>query len=899
MSTEASSGEDSPIVVKAGDPASPDCLRHLGWVQLFERFAASLWMPVARARANEALESLRAGRALPEDCGLAPRATGAQARSHYRHLRALETILAAEASRDQQGALRRALSHLEDLTASLRAASKHESLDVLELAAVGDLLEAERVFAQGAIALDAIDEATRRDFCGAYTPGSAEALEDDPLRLRLSRALEPDPETGLPRISDRASPALAQARSRVASMRRELSTAADRILRRSEFAAALQDAYWTEREGRVVLPAKAGSLGPFKRDGAIIHGASQSGQTMFVEPRELIERNNGLREAQGIVRAERSRILRELSAAVAERTEELGVLQARFVRLAELAARLELSQAIDGVEPALVDVDDDDASFDLPRARHPAMMLAGIDVVPNDLRLELGHALVISGPNAGGKTVALKTFGVCLLLARAGVRLPCAPGSKVVLIDALVTDVGDDQSIQADLSTFSAQIAHVRQAMAAAEEVGRGCVVLLDEIAVGTDPEQGAALAEAILRALVERGASVVVTTHYERLKLLGRIPGHDGNDDGNDDEADDENGESREVLADPRFHNAAVGFDLERLRPTFTLTHGVPGSSSALAVARRLGLDPSVVGAAERTLDDAALRVDALLQAIAQERVALAETRQALERDRVAVQRRSAKLANKEKAVEQGARSRKQRAWEAAADQLRGLERELKQKRKALRRAGVDLAKTPVPTRAEAVKPAAEVLAEHREPTPAPEGRPPAQIEVGMRVELPGLAKIGEVVAMKGSKVTVQLDTIRTTVAKRELRAVVETTAPKAKRQKATPVMQFNQFTREASERQAAKHFGDDAHPVEVGLENACRLVGSRVQDAVEELERFLARALERDLDLVVVQHGHGSGTLRKGIREHLRGLSYVRRFRGGLAREGGEAVTVVWLEG
>lgn len=869
----------------AGDPVDPDTLRHLDWATLLARFVDASVMPLARERAERGLAALRKRRAATTRealtaTGLDPSGTGAQLLARFAELRFVERVLERESESGEAGELRRRLGYLEDLDASLDAAVRGETLEIVELAGARELLDARGylVDLSGGASFEAFD----RDLLASlgavsFDPSSSESAA---LASELRRCIDLDGEEG-PQIADDASPALAEARGRSRSVRRELSRAAEAIVRRRDVAECLQDGYWTFRDGRAVLPVKSGSLGPFKRASAIIHGSSQSGQTIFVEPRELVDANNQLREAERTVRAELARIRQELSRALGRAAPQVREAQAAALRLAQAYARLELSRALDGVEPRFADPDDDDARIFLPVAKHPSMVLDGHDVVPNTLELGVGKALVISGPNAGGKTVALKTLGACMLLARAGVRIPCAEGAELPVFERLVTDVGDDQSIAADLSTFSAQVAHVRTALKAAKEAPRRTLVLLDEIAVGTDPEQGAALAEAMLLGLVDRGATVVVTTHYERLKLLGRAetgtpgPSEDGAPAG-----------------DPRFVNAAVGFDLERLAPTFRLRVGVPGSSSALAVARRLGLQEQIVAKAEAMLDDAALRVDVLLQAIAQEQVALQDARRELERDKAAVRRRSSKLEHERKKVEAGAKSRRAKAWSAAADELRALERELKARRKSLRRAESHRA---LPTKHEATRDAKQVLERERErPEPAP-GRAPDEVTVGQSVEVPSLGQRGEVVAVKGNKVTVQLDNLRTTLPRRQLRAVEPSKArPKAKRGTSAPVFEFR---KRASQKVTSRHFGDDPMPVEVGLDNACRLVGARVEEAHDRLEQFLSDALAKDLDIVVVQHGHGSGALRSAVRESLRNMPYVRKHRAGIPREGGDAVTIVWL--
>nr|WP_255216700.1 Smr/MutS family protein [Pseudenhygromyxa sp. WMMC2535] len=501
------------------------------------------------------------------------------------------------------------------------------------------------------------------------------------------------------------------------------------------------------------------------------------------------------------------------------------------------------------------------------------MLLDDVDVVPNDVELARGHALIISGPNAGGKTVALKTLGLCALMAAAGLRLPCRR-AKLPVFRHLITDVGDDQSLTANLSTFSAHIAHVLEALALAAGDGPGTLVLLDEVAVGTDPEQGAALAESLLVELVERGATAMVTTHYDGLKLL--------------------------ATRDPRFHNAAVGFDLQRMLPTFRLSMGVPGSSSALAVARRLGMPEAVLERAEAILGDEGVRVDELLRDIEAERTSLARTRERLERETQRLAARDREVRGRERRVLEGVRSRKAKAYTSAMDQLRALERELKQRRKALREIQPERVEA-LPTRAELSADARATLEAHREQpeAPPPEDRvDPRRLAVGDKVRVRSMKQEGEIVGLSGrppKRATVQLPLLRTTVKISDLAPVrVEAPRRKIKATKAAPVLNFEA----AVTAQAASHFGEGAVAIKRSVDNVFDLRGKRFDEAERGVADAVAEGLARDQDVILIRHGHGGGAVRKAVRDCLGRLANVREFRPGLAAEGGEAVTVVWIE-
>jgi DNA mismatch repair protein MutS2 len=361
------------------------------------------------------------------------------------------------------------------------------------------------------------------------------------------------------RLVDHASDALGGLRKLQARARADLDRRARDLVDDPRLADALQDRFYTQRDERCVLPVKVEARGRVR---GIVHGTSQSGQTVFVEPEALVELGNQLVLAGHAVADEERRILALLSSYVADDGPALQGAIEVAARLDLLAAAADQAGALGAAAPVL-----EGDRIELTRARHPLMELGGRPCVPNDIRLARGSALVISGPNAGGKTVALKTTGLAVLMARAGLHVLAEGSSLLPWIERVASDIGDAQSLEKDLSTFSGHLLRVQAILMTA---GPGSLVLFDELAVGTEPEQGAALAEAVLEALVERGASVIATTHYERLKVL--------------------------AASDPRFANASVGFDFDAMAPTFELHLGVPGSSGALALARRLAVEPTVV---------------------------------------------------------------------------------------------------------------------------------------------------------------------------------------------------------------------------------------------------------------------------------------------------------------
>ena len=464
----------------------------------------------------------------------------------------------------------------------------------------------------------------------------ATALADErrPLLCDLGRGLHSLPalRSTLARSFDPAGEILDTASPRLGGLRAAVRVAYDRLRRRldalvgSELGGALQEPLITLRNGRYVVPIKAEARSRVK---GIVHDASGSGQTLFVEPLVAVELGNAWREAQVAERAEIERILDELSVLVATHApllrETLDAL-ARFdfwAAKAHLAADLDGTRADTSPEPVV----------ELLGARHPG--LTG-RVVPIDVRIGEGYtALVVTGPNTGGKTVTLRTLGLLALMHQAGLHVPAESGSRLPVFRDVFADIGDEQSIAQSLSTFSG---HLRRITAIVAEARTGTLVLLDELGAGTDPTEGSALAQALLDHFIRAGALVAATTHYAELKAYAHTT--------------------------PLARNAAVEFDLETLSPTYRLTIGLPGGSQAFAIAERLGLSDAIVADARSRLSEAQRTFEATLAAI---KAAAGETADALERARVAEARAGDALRS---AQEERSRARKER--EAAAAEAR-----------------------------------------------------------------------------------------------------------------------------------------------------------------------------------------------------------------------------------
>ncbi|MBX3246052.1 MAG: Smr/MutS family protein [Myxococcales bacterium] len=679
-------------------------------------------------------------------------------------------------------------------------------------------------------------------------PHLADACAFDPtldrLQDELSACIEPDGT-----LSDRASPELRRLRGEVSALR-------ERILRRLEqmlvaHDAILQDRFVTEREGRYVIPVRRDAHEKLQ---GIVHGTSASGATVFVEPRALVSQGNHLKMLQGELAREEARILAQLSELVREQLPSLEA-AVRSIDHADLRqASARLGRDLDARVLPLAD----GPELSLREARHPILLLDGVDVVPADLELAAGRGLVLSGPNAGGKTVALKVVGLSALMMRAGLPVPAAEGSRAGFFSPIASDVGDEQSIEKNLSTFSAHVTNLSRLLASTRH---GALVLLDELAGGTDPQEGSALACALVDAFLRRGAALAVTTHYEALKAM--------------------------AARDERLENAAVGFDVERMQPTFALHHGVPGASSALAVAQRFGIPADVVAVARGVLPEQSRTFDELVRSLDTQRQELAVARARLDDERAELTRRAAKLDEAHAALAAAREKVLDTEAEKLRDALRRAREDVRQARRLLKKAPTEATVSDVKRR---IEEAAKATAARPDvPSPADHGPPvdPATLALGARVWVPRLRTEAEVVeGPTRGKVRVGAGALRLWVDVKELRAPAETArAAKASLRDEAPT--------ESPEHRPTPR----VRPMDP--DNTLDVRGMRADDAVSLAESFLDRMYGSPDAVAYILHGVGTGALREVIRDMLRrDMSYVRSFRGGTPEEGGDRLTVVQLK-
>ncbi len=659
------------------------------------------------------------------------------------------------------------------------------------------------------------------------------------LREAIETVFEPDGS-----VSDSASAELKRIRRELRRLDADIRRRLDAMVQRTELQPYLTGDYVTHRSGRNVIPVASVQAGQVP---GIIHDRSDSGATVFIEPQAVVPLGNDLRSLAAEEEQEVQRILRGLTAKVRQRRHGLE-------RNTEVLTRFDLLRAAavyarqHHMRPVAVA---EGGPLVLVAARHPvlerSLEAAGEEVVPLDFRLGDGvRTVAITGANAGGKTVALKTIGLVTLMAHAGLLVPAAEGSRVPLLARVLVDIGDEQSIEANLSTFSGHIRHIRGILG---EADARTLVLLDELGAGTDPVEGSALACAVVAALHRRGALTVVTTH------LGQVKGFVHEQDG--------------------MENAAVEFDPETLQPAYRLHLGRPGASHALAIARRFGLPDDVLSAASALVDSDAIAMEGLL-----ERLTAAQRKAEADAATARRQRREAEAARTtlQEQLDDLKRERKE-ALRQAAREAKGLventRRELEQAIRRAREAGADAEEARAIRRR--VEQRRETLKEKtKELAPRPRAPlDPDALEPGMRVWVESMQRHGTIVRVERGKATVEAGGLP-----------IETDVK--------GLMEPDPAVGPAPEpRQGRTVVRGPAHAVGVELD----LRGQRADEARRNLETYLHEATLAGLGQVRIIHGFGTGALQRMVHEFLADLPLVTEFRFGRKGEGGHGVTVATL--
>jgi DNA mismatch repair protein MutS2 len=738
-----------------------------------------------------------------------------------------------------------------DVRDHARTAGRGGTLDISAMAEVKGTLEAALTLKK------IIDRAADR--CPRMARIAEGLYEGHAIIAAINRVIDERGE-----VKDTASPRLADIRIQARVTYDRLQAKLNGIVNSATYAPYLQEALVTQRNGRFVIPVKSGARGRIK---GIVHDSSSSGATLFIEPLATVEMNNKIRELEIAEQDEIIRILAALSEIVGEAAEPIIWTVESITALDVAFAKAKYANAINAEPPVLVGFDPNRVpgiTIQLYNARHP--LLDPAVAVPIDVELvDDVYQLVITGPNTGGKTVSLKTVGLLTLMAQCGLHIPAHPHSVLTVFDNVLADIGDEQSIEQSLSTFSA---HLRRIITILEQVDDRSLVILDELGSGTDPAEGAAIARAILNHLRNQGITTFVATHYPELKLYAHQT--------------------------PGVRNASVEFDVETLSPTYRLIVGLPGRSNALLIASRLKLPEAIIEEAQSYVGESDLEADTLLDEIHRTRLELRESASRLRELEEKTYDAKAELDLRLVGIEEERAAIIKAARAEVRDEVNDLQAEIRDLRRQLssmspsQRAVVEtrvedvialekaagVIESQVDTPVEKVVTPARKIDHLSETSPTP----PDTLGVGDRVYLPTLQQEGEILSIAAdgeADVSVGSLRVRVKVDSLEWRS-----------------------TRERARTEGIQSGGiSTPRPESPGLE--LHLRGYRVEDALPEMEDYLDRAYLAGLPWVRIVHGKGSGALRKAVQENLRSNSLVKSFEKAPGNEGGDGVTVVRFEG
>ena len=662
-------------------------------------------------------------------------------------------------------------------------------------------------------------------------------------------------------LLDDASPELKELRDEVRRRARGLRSHIEAMVKDSDREGLLQDDYYTVRDGRFVLPVKAADK---RVVGGIVHGSSQTGQTVYIEPREMVQANNALTLAADAVKREERLILGQFSAMVASHGDAIERSCVGLVELDSCFALARLALALHASRPTIEALSD---GLTLRSLRHPQLVIDGAEVVANDIEVRSpARWLVVTGPNGGGKTVLLTAVALAFEMLRRGMYVCAADGSAMPWVDRVQLVVGDAQDLESGHSTFSGHLARLGEAMAAVWQSEGGVVVLLDELASGTEPLAGSAIARAVLEELADRGSIGLVATHYEALKLL--------------------------PLHDTRFANASLTLHAKTLAPTFELRVGTAGSSSPLALAERMGLPASVVERARGLLGTGSGATEEMLERLQRlTRQAEADSKAAAyEREQAVDARR--RLQEQREFEKKAAAKRIDAAADLALTDIRKARELAKFARKRLREQALDigiiehqaaeLGQAERAVRAVRSNPSKTELDVRRKPLAANEITPGAMAwHSGLRTTVQVLeldARKGRVRVRAG---VMELDAKPEQLLRAEARELPTRPVPKAAAPPPT----------------SAETFDDDDTTSFRTPEWTCDLRGMRAQEALGEVDRYLDRGVVAGRRGLCIVHGMGTGALRNAVEQHLQHHAQVARSRLGESGEGGAGATMVWL--
>lgn len=669
-------------------------------------------------------------------------------------------------------------------------------------------------------------------------------VEFTALEKEISRCILTEDE-----MADNASPKLKDVRRSIHQQNQAIKNKLSRIITSSSNKTYLQDAIVTMRDGRYVIPVKQEYRSFFP---GMVHDQSKGGATLFIEPQGVVELNNKLRELEVEEQLEIARILAELSSRVAEHYREIRSNLELLTKLDFIMAKGKLSCKMHASEPKI----DADGELRLISARHP--LIEYKKAVPVDIRIGGDYrTLIITGPNTGGKTVSLKTAGLLVMMAQSGLHIPASHASTLPIFGEVFADIGDEQSIEQSLSTFSS---HMKNIVSIIDKASYDSLVLVDELGAGTDPTEGAALAIAILERFYDSGALTMATTHYNELKKY--------------------------ALATSGVENAAMEFDVETLTPTYRLLIGVPGKSNAFEISKKLGLSESVIERASEHIKHGDMEFENVISSIEDDKRKAAADRLDAESMRAEIEERLKKIEEKEKAVSEKRADIIAEAKREARELLRETKSAVKDVQKDLRRLQKSGAHTNLNTGAleksrRKINEAEDLVSEkvvkqvNSEPVSAD------TLKIGDRVKLLTIGQNGTILSLPDEKGNLMIN--------------IGALKVKARLQ---DLMLINEGKDRKPQAKSSSKYGSLLRSKSSSVSASINVMGKNLEDALADVEKYLDDVYMAGLDMVSIIHGRGGGILKDGIRQMLKRKKYVDSYGAASYNDGGEGVTVVRMK-
>jgi mutS2 protein len=669
-------------------------------------------------------------------------------------------------------------------------------------------------------------------------------VEFTALEKEISRCILTEDE-----MADNASPKLKDIRRSIHQQNQAIKNKLSRIITSSSNKTYLQDAIVTMRDGRYVIPVKQEYRSFFP---GMVHDQSKGGATLFIEPQGVVELNNKLRELEVEEQLEIARILAELSSRVAEHYREIRSNLDLLTKLDFIMAKGKLSCKMHASEPKI----DTDGELRLISARHP--LIEYKKAVPVDIRIGGDYrTLIITGPNTGGKTVSLKTAGLLVMMAQSGLHIPASHASTLPIFGEVFADIGDEQSIEQSLSTFSS---HMKNIVSIIDKASYDSLVLVDELGAGTDPTEGAALAIAILERFYDSGALTMATTHYNELKKY--------------------------ALATSGVENAAMEFDVETLTPTYRLLIGVPGKSNAFEISKKLGLSESVIERASEHIKHGDMEFENVISSIEDDKRKAAADRLDAESMRAEIEERLKKLEEKEKAISEKRADIIAEAKREARELLRETKSAVKDVQKDLRRLQKSGAHTNLNTGAleksrRKINEAEDLVSEkvvkqvNSEPVSAD------TLKIGDRVKLLTIGQNGTILSLPDEKGNLMIN--------------IGALKVKARLQ---DLMLINEGKDRKPQAKSSSKYGSLLRSKSSSVSASINVMGKNLEDALADVEKYLDDVYMAGLDMVSIIHGRGGGILKDGIRQMLKRKKYVDSYGAASYNDGGEGVTIVRMK-